>query len=106
MIKPCYTEYVRHAMRFYARYPNNTHFKNRVDELNWKACHRAIGGFSNRDKDILVYVYGEFDTTSDNVYAMANKYHIHQNTIWDMMKDLERKIAIERGLWYEYSEKN
>lgn len=101
MNKPCYTEYVRHAMRFYSRYLNWTHFKSKVDELNWFACHRAIADYSIRDKDILVYVYGEFDTIPDNVYAIANKYHIHQNIIWDMMKDFERKVAVERGLWYE-----
>lgn len=101
MNKPCYTEYVRHALRFYSRYLNRVHFKSAVDELNWFACHRAIQGYSHEEKDILVYVYGEFDTIPDNVYAMANKYHIHQNVIWDMMKTLERKVAVERGLWYE-----
>lgn len=99
MLKQCYTEYVRHALRFYSRYLKLDRFKNKVDELNWIACHNALKTFSNRDKDILVYVYGEFDTTADNVYAMATKHQIHQNIIWDMMKDLERKVAIERGLW-------
>lgn len=97
--KPCYTDYVRHAMRFYSRYLYQTHFKSVVDGLNWVACRNALQPYSDRDKDILLYVYGEFDTISDNVYAMSNKYHVHQNIIWDMMKDLERKIAIERGLW-------
>ena len=99
MNKPCYTEYVRHALRFYSRYLSWTYFKNKVDEQNWFACPRAIADYSDRDKDILVYVYGEFDTIPDNVYAMSNKYRIHQNIIWDMMKDFERKVAVERGLW-------
>ena len=99
MLEPCYTQYVRHAMRFYARYLDITHFKNEVDKNNWSACHKVINTYSERDKDILVYVYGSFDTIGDNVYEMANKYHIHQNIIWDMMKTFERKIAIERGLW-------
>lgn len=98
MTRPCYTDYVRHAIRFYSRYLNKNRFKNDVDKLNWSACHTAIADYSDRDKDILVYVYGEFDTLADNVYAMANKYHIHQNIIWDMMKDFEREVAIERGL--------
>lgn len=98
-IKPCYTEYVRHALRFYSRYLGRTNFKNNVDRSNWNACHIALGNYSDRDKDILVYVYGEFDTLSDNVYAMACKYKINQNIIWDMMKEIERKVAIERGLW-------
>lgn len=98
-IKPCYSDYVRHAMRFYARYLNATTFKNKVDELNWQACHRAIKSYSHRDKFILTYVYGSFDTIADNVYAMANKYRMHQNSIWDMMKEFEKQVAIERGMW-------
>ena len=99
MNKQCYSEYVKHALRFYSRYLKQTDFKNDVDKSNWYACHNVLKSYSDRDKDILVYVYGAFDTTADNVYVMASKYQIHQNIIWDMMKDLERKIAIERGLW-------
>ena len=98
MNKPCYTDYVRHAMRFYSRYSDKTRFKNKVDEYNWRACHVIVSKYSERDKDILLYVYGAFDTIADNVYTMSNKYRINQNIIWDMMKDLERDIAIERGL--------
>ena len=98
MIKPCYSEYIRHAIRFYARY-HKPQFKTDVDRANWWACHNAIQQYPERDKDILLYVYGAFDTLGDNVYVMAKKYTIDQNIIWDMMKEFERKVAIERGLW-------
>ena len=96
--KPYYSDYIRHAMRFYSRYLQKSKFDNNVDKSNWQACHTALKTYSDRDKDILVYVYGEFDTIGDNVYAMANKYHIHQNLIWVMMKEFEHKVAVERGL--------
>ena len=99
MNKQCYTEYAKHCMRFYSRYTSVSSFKNKVDKANWYACHNVLKSYSERDKDILVYVYGAFDTVADNVYTIANKYHIHQNIIWDMMKEFERKVAIERGLW-------
>lgn len=99
MNKPCYSDYVRHAIRFYTRYSNPGYFKNMVDRANWNACHKAIESYSDRDTRILVYVYGAYDTLGDNVYEMANKYQIHQNIIWDMMKEFERKVAVERGLW-------
>ena len=99
MNKPCYTEYVKHSMRFYSRYLDVNRFNNKVDESNWNACHNVLKNYSSRDKDILIYVYGAFDTIADNVYVMSTKYQIHQNIIWDMMKDFERKVAIERGLW-------
>ena len=99
MNKPCYCEYVRHAIRFYSRYLDKTKFKNKVDESNWNACHNAIQGYSERDKNIITYVYGAKDTIGDNVYEMASKYNIHQNILWDMMKEFEKQVAIERGLW-------
>jgi hypothetical protein len=81
------------------RYNLAGQFRSEVDRANWNACHKAMEDYSDRDKHILGYVYGAFDTLGDNVYVMANKYHINQNIIWDMMKDFERKVARERGLW-------
>ena len=99
MYRPCYTDYIRSALCFYSRYLNKSNFKNNVEKSNWFACHNFLKNYSDRDKDILVYVYGEFDTIGDNVYIMANKHHIHQNIIWNLMKETEKKVAIERGLW-------
>ena len=96
--KPFYTDYVRHALRYYSRNLFNPRFKKEVDKDNWNACHYVISKYSKRDKDILVYVYGSYDTLADNVYTMAKKYSINQNIIWDTMKEFEREIAIERKL--------
>ena len=97
--KPCYADYVKHALRFYSRHLDVVIFKNEVTKSNWLACHNVLRDYSRRDRDILVYVYGEFDTLADNVYTIANKYKINQHSIWDMMKEVEKKVAIERGLW-------
>ena len=98
MNKPFYTDYVRHALRFYSRNLTISHFKKEVDRENWNACHDVISDYTKRDKDILVYVYGSYDTLADNVYEISTKHRIHQNIIWDMMKEFERKIAEKRGL--------
>ena len=99
MSKPCYTDYIRQAMCFYSRLVHPSYFKNKIYESNWKACHKVIQTYSDRDRDILVYVYGSADTIADNVYKISEKYHINQTVIWDMMKEFEQKVAIERGLW-------
>lgn len=98
MNKPFYSDYVRHMMRFYSRNQNKVLIKTEVDGMNWIACNKAIQDYSDRDKDILVSVYGGYDTLPDNVYEVANKYHINQNIIWDMMKEFERKLAKKRKL--------
>ena len=95
----CCIDYAKHAMRFYSRHLNAHHFTNKVAESNWNACNNVIQAYSDRDKDILIYVYGSLDTVGDNVFVMSKKYQINQNIIWDMMKEFERKVAVERGLW-------
>lgn len=99
MIRPFYSEYVRHCLRFYTRNLQQPRFfKTDVDKTNWFACANVLKGYSDRDRDILVTVYGGYDTLADNVYETAKKYDINQNIIWDMMKDVERKIAKRREL--------
>lgn len=98
MNKPFYSEYVRHCLRFYTRNLQLSRFKTEVDRNNWNACAVVFKEYSDRDRDIIVLVYGNFDTLSDNVYETAKKYNINQGIIWDMMKDVERKIAKKRGL--------
>ena len=93
-----YTDYARHCLRFYTRNLNASRFKSEVDKRNWLACVSAFKAYSERDRNILVSVYSNFDTLADNVYEAAKKYNINQSLIWDMMKDIERKIAKKRGL--------
>ena len=98
MGKAFYTDYVRHALRFYTRNLDPPRFMSNVSEDNWTCCHEVIKSYSTKDRDILVAVYSGYDTLSDNVYEMAKKYDLNQGIIWDMMKEFERKIAIKRGL--------
>jgi hypothetical protein len=98
MNKPFYSDYVRHAMRFYSRNRKPSLFRTYADRLNWLACDRAIKPYSDRDKDILTSVYGGYDTLPDNVYEVATRYHINQNIIWDMMKKFEKEVAQMRDL--------
>ena len=96
--EPIYTAYVRHALRFYSRYLHIEEFRSEADRLNWSACHRAIQSYPPIDKDILVCVYGECDTLGDNVYNVSKRYGIAQDALWEMMREFERKVAIERTL--------
>lgn len=98
MNRPYYSEYVRHCLRFYTRNSQLSSFKTEADRNNWFACATVIKGYSDRDRDIIVEVYGGYDTLADNVYESAKKHDINQAIIWDLMKELERKIAKRRGL--------
>lgn len=98
MNRPFYSDYIRHCLRFYTRNPQMTRFNTEVDQNNWWACMKVVRDYSDRDRIIITEVYGGYDTLSDNVYNTAKKFNINQNIIWDMMKDIERKIARKRGL--------
>ena len=98
MNRPFYSEYVRHALRFYTRNLSKPRFKSDVDKNNWFACESVLKAYSEVEREILAMVYGGYDTLSDNVYETAKKYNINQAIIWDTMKDVEKKIAKKRGL--------
>ncbi len=98
MIRPFYSEYVRHCLRFYTRNLRKPPFKTETDRMNWLACDSVLKGYSDREKGYLIAVYSGYDTLADNVYETAKKHDINQSIIWDMTKEVERKIAKRRGL--------
>lgn len=98
MSKKFYTEYVRHALRFYTRYLHEPVFQSDASKENWKCCYSVLSKYPEKDRDILIDVYKGYDTIADEVYNASKKYNICQDVIWDMMKEAERKIALRRGL--------
>ena len=99
MSKTFYSDYVRHALRFYSRNIDKpVKFRSDVDKANWLSCFGAMKHLSQQEKDMLISVYSGFDTLPDEVYNTSKKYNINQNIIWDLMKGIERKIAQNRGL--------
>ena len=98
MTKPFYCDYVRHCLRFYTRNLSLNRFNTEVDKNNWYACHRVIKNYPEKDRDILIAIYSGYDTIGDNVYGASMANGINQNIVWDMMRDVERKIAKVRGL--------
>jgi hypothetical protein len=99
MNRPFYSEYVRHCLRFYTRnLEKPPFFKSDADKDNWLSCAAVLKDYADKDREVLITVYSGYDTLADNVYEIAKKLGINQAIIWDMMKDVERKIAKRRGL--------
>ena len=92
-----YSTYVRHCLKFYARYPAPI-FNSKVDKKNWLACERVFKQFSDKEQEMLIKVYREGDTLADNVYQISKEKDIKQSKIWKMMERLERNVAKCRGL--------
>lgn len=99
MSRTYYTDYVRHALRFYSRNAVTIPaFKSEADKQNWWSCHKTLETFPKETKEILLAVYSGHDTLADEVYNASKKWKVEQNWIWDEMKDVERKLAKRRGL--------
>ncbi len=98
MIKKFYSDYVRHALRFYARNLKDPIFRCIADRKNWYACDAVLNKHFPRYKDVLISVYESHDTIGDSVYETAKKYNIPQDNLWKMMGELEMFIAKEREL--------
>lgn len=98
MNKKYYSEYVRHAIRFYSRHLENPTFNSIAAQKNWIVCDTVLNHYFPRYKEVLISVYKPFDTMGDNVYQASRQYNIPQDNIWTMMDELERLIAVERGL--------
>lgn len=97
MSRTFYSEFVNHCLRFYARHPRPI-FHSEADKKNWNACDSALKTFSDSDGDMLTAVYSKEDAIADNVYQIAKKNGIKQDTIWKLIGELERKVAKRRGL--------
>lgn len=98
MGRPYYAEYVQHALRYYSRNIERPVFNTDVDKSNWMSCYSVLDKYTDRDREILIAIYGGQDTLADEVYGTSRRYNINQRLLWDMMKELERKVAHRRGL--------
>ena len=92
-----YSEYVNHCLRFYARYEHPALLSD-VDKRNWEACDNALREFTDREQDTLLTIYRGYDTLTDNIYQLARKQGVSQNSIWKLVKVLKKKVAEQRGL--------
>lgn len=96
--KPYYSDYVRHMMRFYVRYPDLTRFNTETDRLNHSACKKIIGTYGKINQAILCDIFSSGDTLADSIYQVSLKANINQDKVWALVCDAEKKIAAERGL--------
>ena len=102
-MKPYYSEYVRHCLRYYIKTLDEGKgghpiFRTETDKANWSACYHVLKDYSDRDMDIISEIYRPGDTIADKIYQMAKNMRVHQDTIWGLINNTERKIAKKRGL--------
>ena len=98
MAKTFYSEYITHCLHFYINYPKPRTFRSKIDKENWISCDKAMNSFTEEQRQILSSIYSSEDRISDRVYKVSKATNISPNIIWKWIGDLERKVAIKRGL--------
>ena len=97
MRKTYYTDYVRHCLKFYSRYPKKRVFDTEAERNDYLSAHTALDVFPTY-RPMLIEIYGDRDTLEDNVYNASQTYRMVQNDIWHLMSKIELKVAKVRGL--------
>ena len=97
MKKNFFNDYVRHCLKFYAKYPNPK-FHSDVDKKNWIACDRALKSFTDEEKEIVLSIYKNGNTIPDSVYQLSLSKKISQDEILDLLEKVKFKVAKCRGL--------
>ena len=102
-MKPYYSEYVRHCLRYYIKTQDeglggHPIFKTELDKVNWSACYHVLKSYSEKDMEIIAEVYRPGDTIADKIYVIAKNLRVNQDKLWNLINATERKIAKKRGL--------
>ena len=100
-MKRYYADYVRHCLRFYVMTMDmgtSPKFNTEVDRNNWAACHAIVKNLDNKTIDIVRDIYGPGDTIPDKIYHLAKMRNVNQDSIWNIINNLERAVAKKRGL--------
>lgn len=101
MGKPFYADYAEHALRYYSRFcspdtaPNNC---TSVDRANFEACRAALADLAPNERMLIVNLHRMYDRMPSNVKAISGQMGIPENDIWQLIKSVNRDIAIHRGL--------
>jgi hypothetical protein len=102
-MRPRYSKTVNCWLRHYALTQDEApgclpRFKNEEERDNWEACHSVLKDYSARDANLIIRLYLPGDTIPDKVYGMSKSMRVPQKILWNLMSDVERKIAQKRGL--------
>ena len=97
MSRAFYSEFVSHCLRFYARYEDRI-YNSEAEKHNWIACHMALKSFTKAERKKLLTIYKEGDTIPNNVYQVSKKSGVHQDVIWGLVRECEKRVAKYRGL--------
>lgn len=97
MSKAFYSDFSEHCLRFYMRHTDPI-FKGEADRRNYEVCEEVLENLTDGDREFITFIFSEGDTIADNIYKLSTVKSIPQDRIWKLVNDVEKKIAILRGI--------
>ena len=100
-MKRWYSDCVRHFLLEYIpdiEIGTTPQFKTEAEKTNWVACHQVLATLSPQDLKLVIELYRRGDTLADKIYNLATARKTSQRYFWDLVDDVEFKIAKKRGL--------
>ena len=102
-LKPYYSEFVRHCLRYYIKtiddgMGGHPVFKSEADKANWNACHCILQHYSEENIEMIAFIYRQGDTIADKIHTLSKSKTISQDTLWSLVNNIERRVAKKRGL--------
>lgn len=99
-----YTQYVKCCLVKYYKTP-----KQEVPDLkdvakkDWVACNEILviqDNYESKDLEMFESVFTSESDFKSNVYQYVKEHpEVAENYVWKRIKELERRIAIQRGLY-------
>lgn len=103
MRKEHYTDYVKHALRYYIRTTQKNSverpcFRTEADHRNWVAVEAALNDYTSFERRMFYTLYSSKEALPYAVNQYAMRYSMDIDRIWRMITEIERNVAKRRGL--------
>lgn len=102
MSKSFYTDYSKHMIRFYLSTTLESNdppeFRSEADEKNWRSVKEIFDQLSEEQVFVLREMYFEFKEVGQRAFETSKTTGMKQKKIFDLMRNVERKVAQQRGL--------
>ena len=100
-MKQWYSDCVRHILRDYIdtiETGATPKFRTTAERVNWTACHDVMTTLNHENVKLVCEIYRRGDTIADNIYRIATDGRVSQGRFWNLVDDIEYKLAEKRGL--------
>lgn len=101
MSRTFYSDYVSHCLRTYFAVSKKDVLQERiprVEKNNWVSCYNVLKDYDQEHIQLLKVLYCSEGYLPDIINSLHREKGIPQNTVWNFISGVERKIAKKRGL--------